>query len=90
MKENGVIITWKAWESIFGTMDECMKENIRMIKNTGSVFMYGQIDAHTKATGTKESSMPLEYTPYPRTRKSNLGFGKMASANSGSTRTKYI
>ena len=52
-RENGLIITWKVWESTHGLMAVDMKVNTKMTRNTVMVFIFGQIDVNTKACGTK-------------------------------------
>jgi len=57
MKVNGLITIWREWESTFGTMAACIKDNIRMIKNTASASIHGRTVVVMKDSGIKGSNM---------------------------------
>jgi len=56
-KVNGLTTTWKAWESIFGTMAVSTKASIKMTRSMALVCILGQMVAVMRGTGTKGSSM---------------------------------
>jgi hypothetical protein len=47
---------------MFGTTDESMKVSIKTIRNMVSEFILGRMDAATKDTGSRASSMGLAPT----------------------------
>jgi len=57
MKANGLITIWREWESTFGTTAACIKDNIRMIKNTASASIHGRTVVVMRDSGIKGSSM---------------------------------
>jgi len=57
MKVNGLITIWREWEYTFGTMVACIKDSIRMIKNTASAFIHGRTAVVMKGSGIRVSSM---------------------------------
>ena len=69
MKVNGWKTIWRAWEFTFGTMGECIKASIRMIKSTATVSTLGLMAAATKVIGIVESSTDLEHTSCPKTKR---------------------
>jgi len=88
MKESGSKITWRAWEFISGTTEECIKDNTKMTKSTALVFIHGLMADATKAIGSKASNMGSVHTVFQTSNKLNMVFGKMASVLNGSARTK--
>lgn len=89
MKANGLKITWKEWAFISGTMAVCIKDNIRTIRSTDSVFIHGLTVDATKDTGTRASSTVLAPIACQINNKLNMVSGKMESALNGLVRSKF-
>ena len=89
MRESGLKITWKAWESTFGTMEECIKDNTKTIKSTALVFIHGLMADVMKVIGSKASNMESVHTVFQISNKLNTVFGKTASVLNGSAKNKY-
>ena len=56
-RENGLIITWKAWEFIHGKMAGDTRVNIKMIKSMGMDSIHGLTLDNIKECGLEESNM---------------------------------
>jgi len=57
MRVNGMIIIWRVWVFMFGMMVECIKVNIKTIKNMASEFILGSMAAVMKVTGIEVNNM---------------------------------
>ena len=66
---NGSTTIWRAWVSTFGTMEGCIKANIRMIRNMASASILGQTGGAMRAIGIRVNSMALVPMLYPKTTK---------------------
>lgn len=51
MLETGKIIRWTEKENSLGLMEENIKELIKMIKNKGTVLLFGQMEESIKDNG---------------------------------------
>lgn len=88
IRVSGLTTTWRAWVFTSGTTGECTKANTRTTRSTDSEFTLGQTGEAMKGTGTRASSTESAPMSCPRTTKSNLVYGKMESASSGSMRRR--
>jgi hypothetical protein len=90
MKENGLKITWKAWESTSGKMAVNTRVNIKMTKSMDSDNTSGLMEDAMRATGTEVNNTDSESTSSLRMIKLNSVFGKMESALNGSVMSRFI
>lgn len=87
-RANGLKIIWKAWATMFGTMDDSTTDNIKMIKNMVSECILGSMVAFMKDIGSEANNMVLEPISFQKTKKLNLVCGKMANELNGLMKNK--